>query len=94
VGRIVAAQVEIESKAWKKFITSQFQEHSSRRFQPGSHRFKLHRPAVWCIAAADGAESAGKLGGIGIGIGIGRTQLGVDAVSLAQALRTPNDRVE
>jgi len=41
----VAAQVVIE-KVRNRYITTQFQAHSSRRFQFGFDRFNLHRTTL------------------------------------------------
>jgi len=47
-GLAVAAQVEIVSKSWKRYITVKFQvlPGSSRRVQVGFHRVNLHRPTL------------------------------------------------
>ena len=42
--RGVAAQVGIESKIWKQYITFQSQALNPRRFQRGFDRVNLHRP--------------------------------------------------
>jgi len=62
--RGVAAQVEIESKVGKRFITFQFRALISRRCQRGFDRVNLHRP-TWGRQGSGGSGGGGGGGGGG-----------------------------